>query len=186
MATPEEQLAEATQQIETLTTQLADASKGADEGLRTQLADLDKLNKELIKGRDDAKEKKRLAEEKALVDQGEFKTLSENQATQLTDLTSQLEAANGTLAGYTERDQARFDGMIEKVPEALRSSINDETLPLAKRLELAEKLIGEKPGAPGARPAGEEQKNSISRADFDTKTQTERSTFIKDGGTVHD
>lgn len=186
MATPEEQLTEATKQIEKLTTQLADASKGADEGLRTQLADLDKLNKELIKGRDDAKDKKRLAEETALKEQGEFKTLSENQATQLTDMTSQLEAANGKLEVYTERDKTRLAGLIETVPEDFRDTINDESLPLATRLSLAEKHAAVKPAGPGARPGGDTQKNSISRADFETKTQPERSAFFKDGGTIHD
>ncbi len=184
--TPEEQLTEATKQIETLKTQLADASKGADEGLRTQLSDLEKLNKELIKGRDDAKDKKRKAEEDALKEQGEFKTLSEKLQGDNADLTGQLEKANGRLDGYTTRDEARLATLLESVHEDFRADISNEALPLETRLSLAEKHATVKPAAPGSRPAGEHKTNSISRQDFDVKSQSERSAFIKEGGTVHD
>lgn len=125
-----------------------------DAELRKQLDALAAQNKELIEGRDKAKQRAREAEEAKLAEQGEYKTVSERYKEEKEQLEKKLEERDGLIGTYKERDEAEFAVLLEQVPEAFRDSISDDTLPLAKRLDLAKKLAAAKPGAPGARPAG--------------------------------
>jgi small-conductance mechanosensitive channel len=178
------EIQEMQEQMEALKTQLADAKKGGD-GNSDELERLKAERAELIAGRDKAKEKARLAEETKLAENGEFKTLAEQKTAEADKLQQQLEELNGTVNGYVERDEAKFKTLLEKVPESLRETL-DDSIPLAKRLELAEKLIAEKPDGPGSRRAGELESNQITRSDFDAKSAAEKSSFIIGGGTVKD
>jgi len=132
----------------------AEETPANDAELRKQLDALAAQNKELIEGRDKAKQRAREAEEAKLAEQGEYKTVSERYKEEKEQLEKKLEERDGLIGTYKERDEAEFAVLLEQVPEAFRDSISDDTLPLAKRLDLAKKLAAAKPGAPGARPAG--------------------------------
>ena len=173
-------------QIETMTTQLADASKGADEGLRTQLADLEKLNKELIKSRDDAKTAKRQADDKALADNEEYKTLSERLQGENAEQLKTIEGNKTALGEYQKRDEERLATLLESVPAEFKPIVSDEALPLATRIALAEQHASVKPGGPNPRPGGDPDKNSITRAEFDALGPAEKSKFAREGGKVTD
>jgi small-conductance mechanosensitive channel len=111
---------------------------------RDRLAYLEGENKKLIEARDEAKRKKREAEEAHLAEQGEFKTLAETRAKELEDLTVKLESLNGKVSEYQKRDEEELSKLLEGVPEALRDDVADDSLPLEKRLALARKLTDTK------------------------------------------
>ena len=141
-------------EIETLKTQLADALKGG--GIDSEeLTRLREEKKELIDGRDKAKEAKRLEEEKRLTDNAEFKTLSEQLTAERDDLTKRLEGLIGKVEEYTKRDEAKLQTLIELIPENLRETVTGLTGSLSERIDLAEKLATVKPTAPNARPGGD-------------------------------
>jgi small-conductance mechanosensitive channel len=156
-------------------------AKGAGGGddLEAELAKLRSINKELIDQRDAQKKKEDDAEALRLAEQGEFKELSEKLQTQIDELTGKLETSQGQVSTYVERDEVRFKGMLEKIPENLRDTL-DDSIPLPKRLELAEKLIGEKPKGPGVKPAG----NGSGDIDLSDMSPTERLNYARENGLI--
>ena len=128
---------------------------------KERLAHLESENKELIAARDKAKEAKRLAEEARLAEQGEYKTLAEQRQEEADKLAKDVEEKNALLETYKARDEAEFAALLEQVPDTLKETVSDPILPLGKRLELAKKLIAEKPAAPAARVAGELTTDSL-------------------------
>lgn len=184
--TPEE-IEAMQQQNKDLADQLktAEAGKGGDDESRKRLVYLEGEHKKLIEARDKSKTDLRLAEEKKLSEQGEFKILADNKQKELDVLTKQLEGLNGTITGYVERDKEELATLLESVPENLRGTVSSESIPLAEQLKLARELSTVKPQGPNARPGGEGQgKTTMTRANFDAKSALERSAFIKEGGTV--
>jgi hypothetical protein len=127
-----------------------------------RLAFLEDDHKKLIKARDDAKEAKRLEEEKRLSEQG----------------------LNGQLSEYQERDKKELEAILATVPESLRGDLSDETLPLATRLSLARKFSTTKGKPPEFREGGEGGDNSKTRQEFDSLSPVAKSEFIKSGGKV--
>ena len=164
MATQEEleiQTKEQEKKIEDLTLLLADAGKDGDQVLRTQMADLTKKNDELIQQRQARKKKDEDAELERLAEQGEFKTLAEQSKEEALKLAKDVEEKDILLGKYKERDEAEFAKILETVPEEMRETISDETLPLSKRLDLARKLAVVKPASVVARIAGENTADSL-------------------------
>lgn len=148
-------------QNEELQAKLADAGKAnADDETRKRLQHLEDENKQLIEARDKAKQARREAEEAALAEQGQFKEIAEQRQKELEALQKKVEESNGVLDKYRQRDESELAVLMEKVPEALRDSL-DDSIPLAKRLDLARKLVAEKPPGPGARPAGDPQLTTL-------------------------
>jgi hypothetical protein len=186
--TPEE--IKALQEVnEKLMAQVKDlANKGGDDKeLRKQLEAVEAERKELIEARDKAKAKAREAEEGALAEQGKYKELYETQGTKLTDLEKQIATSSGIIEGYQVRDKKELDGLVEKLPEALRGTVIDESIPLAKQLELARVLATNgKPDGPGYKGAGEGGENVITRDAFEVLGAVERGKFVADGGRVTD
>jgi hypothetical protein len=173
-------------ELKKATDKIAELEKGGGGGDDLQ-AELDKLrgiNKDLIGQRDAQKKKEEEAEAKRLEEQGEFKTLSEKLQGENKALSEKLEQLDGVVKQFNERDEQEFKTLLEKVPENLRGSLK-ESIPLADRLELARQLAGTKTGVPPKVP-GEEEKNSITRQEFEAKPPTEQSKFIAEGGKVVD
>ena len=164
----------------------AEAKPTNDAELRKQLDASAAQIKELIEGRDKAKQRAREAEDAKLAEQGEYKTISERLTAEKEQLAKDLEERDGLIGTYKERDEAEFAVLLEQVPEVYRDSISDETLPLAKRLELAKKFAEVKPGAPGPRPPGDSANKSISRQTFDEMTPHSKSEYVRGGGTITD
>jgi hypothetical protein len=145
-----------TEELKAMKTALEEASKNTgDQTTLDRLAFLEGDHKKLIEARDKAKDDKRKAEEAALVENGEFKTLAEAKSVEVDDLAKQIEGLNGKLAAYQVRDEEEFKAILENVPEALREQVSDETLPLAKRLSLAKALATTKKPLAGYRESGE-------------------------------
>lgn len=152
MPTPEElqaQLEAAQKELEAL------KGKGGGGDLEAEMDKLRSINKELIEQRDAQKEKERKAEEERMTKQGEFEALAKQLQGEKETLAKQIEELTGKVGGYVERDEARFKELIANVPETMRGSIDDDSIPLAKRIELAEKVTAERPKAPGGRPPGD-------------------------------
>lgn len=126
-----------------------------------RLAFLEGENKTLIGARDKAKDEKRKAEEAALLENGEFKTLAEAKSAEVDDLAKQLEGLTGKLDAYQVRDEEEFKTILAGVPEALREQVSDETLPLDKRLSLAKALSTTKQQPAKYRPPGEPPANTL-------------------------
>ncbi len=126
-----------------------------------RLTFLEGEHKKLIGDRDKAKDEKRLAEEKRLTEQGEYKTLAEQKQTEVTDLTAQLESLNGNLEAYQQRDAKELEALLPNVPEALREQVSDDSLPLEKRLSLARALADTKQKPPGYRGPGEPEPETL-------------------------
>ena len=137
-----------------------------------RLAYLEGEHKTLIKARDDAKEAARLAEEAKLTENGEFKTLAETAQAQVADLKLQMEGKDAAIEVYNQRDEAEFKELLEKVPEAMRESISDESLPLAKRLELAKKLSTDTKGTPPAFRGTGEPGTITLQAEYDAAVES--------------
>jgi guanylate kinase len=159
--TPEE--IEALQkQNEELAEQLkaAEAAKGGNVD-QERLAFLEAEVEEARKARDKAKEEKRIADAAKLAEQGEYKTLAEQAQEKADELAKQIEEKTATLDKYKERDKAELAATLEKVPEELRESINDESISLEKRLELAKKLAVTKQEGAGSRRAGSHEVDSL-------------------------
>ena len=151
MATLEEVQAENAK----LQKQLADASKGGStDDEKKRLEFLEAEHKTLIQARDKAKEEKRLADEKRLNEQGEFKTLAEQRQATIDALTAEQQKAADQLGAYTKRDEDRLTKMLGTVPDNFKALITED-LPLLKRLEMAETFAQTKPTPPGHRPPGE-------------------------------
>lgn len=132
-------------------TALDEASKGQmSKEDRERLTYLEGDNKKMIEARDKAKEEKRVLEEKSLVENGEFKTLAETRAAEVTDLTGKLDGLSAKLEAYQERDKVELATLLESVPEELREDVSD--LPLEKALTLAKKLAGTKQTTPPITP----------------------------------
>lgn len=107
--------------------------------LKTQLADLDKLAKEL----DIFKKEKKEQQDAELIKRGEFdKVIVEKQA-ELTTLKSELEKRDKILKEYQEAEQKEVEDMKAKLPQNLKEkfvNINDKVA-IQAVLELAEKGI---------------------------------------------
>ena len=180
--------------VESLQAELKAAQTALDEASKNQpnKVDQDRLtylegeNKTMKESRDKAKEERRVADEKLLAEQGEFKTLAEKREGELAELTAKLTDLDETIAKYHERDKAELDAILPNVPEALRAEVSDESLPLAKRLTLARALAGVKPGKPNFKEPGEPGSNSITRQAFDALSPADKSKHISDGGKIHD
>ena len=127
---------------------------GTDDEQRKRLEFLEGEHKTLISARDKAKEEKRLADEKHLTDQGEYKTLAEQRQADIDKLTCSSTKLAEQLAGYTKRDEERLAKLITTVPDNYKGLITDD-LPLSKRLEMAETFQTIKPQPPGTRLPGE-------------------------------
>jgi hypothetical protein len=142
MATPEEQIAALTKQIEEQATALktAEAGTGGDDELRKRFESLEAQNKELIEGRDKAKQRARDADDAKLAEQGEFKTLSEQLQAEKKSLEEQLAGQSLVLEGIKERDEAKLKTLIELIPENLRETVAGNSGTLAEKIDLAEKL----------------------------------------------
>lgn len=164
-----------------------ESASGGDKTLQDRNSYLEGEMKKVVEARDKAKDDKRIADEKALVDQGEFKILSENQATQLTDLTKQLAGHEETLGKFKERDEAKLKTLIELIPENLRETVAGNSGTLSEKIDLAERLATVKPTAPGARPGGDGgNANTMKRSDFDALDGKQQSEYCKGGGTLTD
>ena len=143
-------------------TALDEANKGQmSKEAQDRLTYLEGDHKKLIEARDQAKEEKRVQEEKSLVENGEFKTLAETRAQEVTDLTGKLDGLNAKLEAYQERDKVELATLLESVPEDLRADVSD--LPLEKGLALAKKLAGAKQTTPpaGYRGSGEPEPETL-------------------------
>jgi chromosome segregation ATPase len=138
-------------------------SKGSGSGsdLEAELEKLRGINKDLINQRDARKKKEEEAEAARLAEQGEYQTLAEQKQAEAEQLAKDIAEKNAILDKYKERDEAEFAELLEKVPDSLKETVSDESLPLGKRLDLAKKLIAEKPAGPSARPAGELHTDSL-------------------------
>ena len=111
--------------------------------------------KKSIEQRDKAKEEKRKAEEKRLAENNEFKTLAEQRAAEVEALAAERKALEENLSKYQERDMAKLNTLLEKIPEEKKALIK-ESFSLADRLDLAESFAEEaKKAAPGYRQPGE-------------------------------
>lgn len=143
------------EELKTAKTALEEASKGqmSNED-RDRLTFLEGDNKTLIEARDKLKEEKRIAVDKKLIEDGEFKTLAESKALEVEDLTKQLEGLNSKLGSYQERDEKEFKAILETVPEALRDKI-PESMTIGERLDLARALSTQKQPPAGYRQPGE-------------------------------
>lgn len=186
--TPEEikELQEKNAALEAKVKDLA-GSGGSDDELRKQLEASDAERKKLIEDRDKAKAKAREAEESALADQGKYKELYETQGTKLADLEKQIATSSGIIEGYQVRDKKELDGLVEKLPETLRGTVVDESIPLAKQLELARVLSANgKPDGPGFKGAGDGGENTMTRQAFDAANPADKTKFVRDGGKVVD
>jgi hypothetical protein len=150
-------------ELEAASAQINDLKKagGLTDEEKARLAHIEAENKELIAARDKAKQKAREAEEARLKEEGEFKTLAEQKQAEAEKLAKDIEEKNSILEKYKERDKQELETLLKEVPETLRESIADDSLPLSKQLELAKKLVAEKPKGPGARPAGELTTDSL-------------------------
>jgi hypothetical protein len=164
------------EQLKASQTALEEASKG-----QMSKDDLDRLtflegeNKTLIGARDKAKDDRRLADEKLLAEQGEFKTLAEQLQSQLDEKTGDIASRDERLAKYQERDEVEFKELLENVPEAFKALVSDESLPLANRLQLAKAHVGVKTQTPGYRPPGEQGSETL---------QEQLTAAIKDGNVM--
>jgi len=157
MATQEE----LEEQLQIAQAKITELEKGGGGGsdLEAELEKLRGINKDLISQRDAQKLKEQEIENKRLEEQGEFKTLAEKEQEKAAKLENDLTEANKTLEKYKERDEAEYLVLEEKVPEGLRDSLKD--LPLHKRLELAKKLIAEKPAGPGPKLPGSHETDTL-------------------------
>jgi seryl-tRNA synthetase len=151
-----------TEELEKLKKALEEASKNTgDKDTLDRLAFLEGDNKKMIEARDKAKNEKRKAEEAALVENGEFKTLAESKSAEVNDLAKQIDGLNGKLEAYQVRDEEEFKAILQHVPEALREQVSDETLPLAKRLSLAKALSTQKQPPASFRQPGEPEPTTL-------------------------
>ena len=132
----------------------AEAAAGGGDESRKRLDYLEGEHKKLIEARDKAKNDMRLADEKKLTEQGEFKIIADNKQKELDDLTKHLESLTGTIAGYTERDEAKLKTLLELIPENQRDTVASNSGTLADKIALAEMLAIVKLEGPGARNAG--------------------------------
>ena len=168
--TPEEMKEELDKQKaenEKLKKSLAEAGdSGKNDETRKRLEFLEAEHKQLIEARDKAKEEKRKAEEARLAEQGEYKTLAEQEKAQREQIEEEHKKATERLEKYHKRDEEKLAAIMEKVPESKRELIRDD-LDIDYRLKLAESYIDEKPPAPNYRPPGEsptdQPKTSVQR-----------------------
>lgn len=150
-------LADARAKITTLQTDRDDAIKRRDSALnRAQDAEGERDSLKANAGKPDAAAQERIKDL-----EGKVTTLEADNET--------LTTANG---GFVDRDKAKLEKLKEKLPEAFKDTLTDD-IPLAKQIELAEKLIAAKPGAPGYRPPGEGggEKNPWSKESFNLTEQ---------------
>lgn len=183
--TPEEiaELEKSNSDMETKLKALESAG-GGDKTLQERNNYLEGEMKKIVESREKAKNDRKIAEDKALVEKGEFKILSENQATLLTDLTKKLAGHEETLGKIKERDEATLQTRLEAISdETLRETVKNNSGTLAEKIDLAGKLATVKPAAPGARPGGDgggghdysdmtaKQKLTAARANGDIKQE---------------
>lgn len=125
-------------------------------------------NRELQKQLEDFKKQQQDALEKQQAEQGKFKELYEAEKAKATE----LEKLQEQLQGYQKRDEDRFNTLLEKVPDNFKDLLTDD-LPLAKRLQMAEKFAQEQPKGPNYRPPGESAVPSLAEKIKAAKTSRE-------------
>lgn len=153
-------------------TALEEAGKGGmSKEDQERLTFLEGDHKKLIEARDKLKKEKTIAEEAALLKNGEFEKLAQTKTAEVEDLTAKLEGLTKTIEAYTVRDEEEFKAILEGVPEALREQVSDETLPLAKRLSLAKALSTVKGKPPGYREPGEQDPTTL-QAQYDAAVKS--------------
>lgn len=129
----------------------------------------------------EAADTKRVADEKAAAEKGEFKTLYEN-------LKADHEGSAGKVTAMTETLTKMLETETANIPEEFRSLIPTGSVTAALDWIAAAKstkLFGKKTGL-GVRQSGEHGKNSISRQDFENLSPTAKQKHVQDGGLIHD
>jgi uncharacterized phage infection (PIP) family protein YhgE len=144
------------QQLKDSKTALEKAKEGTlSKEHQDRLSFLEDEQKKLIAARDKAKDDKRKADEKHLLEQGEFKTLAEQRKQELDDMAKGSDELKAKITEYQARDEKELAALTEKVPEEFKDDVADATLPIETRLSLARKLVGAKEKLAGYRPPGE-------------------------------
>ena len=148
----EEEVVETTEEV---VAETVAETKGDD--VEKMKAALEKANKEAAKYRHKVEEIEQ-AKAQEIIEKSE--NLDELRGI-LKDKEGSLETLQKQVEQYVARDEQRFETLKAQVPEALRDSL-DESIPLPKRIELAEKLAGQaNKGGPGFKAPGELEKTDV-------------------------
>ena len=92
---------------------------------------------------------------------------------------AEFEKLQEQLQTYQKRDEDRFTALLEKVPDNFKDLLTDD-LPLAKRLQMAEKFAQEQPKPPGYRPPGDTAAQSLEQKIKAAKTTKELEQVLAD------
>lgn len=125
-------------------------------------------NRDLSQKLEQFEKQRQKEEEERQAEQGKFKELYEAEKAKA----AEFEKLQEQLQTYQKRDEDRFNALLEKVPDNFKDLLTDD-LPLAKRLQMAEKFAQEQPKPPGYRPPGDSAAQSLEQKIKSAKTSQE-------------
>lgn len=161
---------ETTEEVETNVGQNSEVAK-----LKAEAAARRIENRELALQLENFKKQQQEALDKQQVEQGKFKELYEAEKAKA----AEFETLQAQLQTYQKRDEDRFNSLLEKVPDNFKDLLTDD-LPLAKRLQMAEKFVQEQPKPPGYRPPGDSAAQTLEQKIKSAKTSKELEQILAD------
>ena len=161
---------ETTEDVETNVGQPSEVAK-----LKAEAAARRIENRELAQQLETFKKQQQEALDKQQAEQGKFKELYEAEKAKA----AEFEKLQEQLQTYQKRDEDRFTALLEKVPDNFKDLLTDD-LPLAIRLQMAEKFAQEQPKPPGYRPPGDTAAQSLEQKIKAAKTTKELEQVLAD------